>query len=84
MMFEEQWSERDRRRRVALLAFLKRKDGSLIETSVSDLSLDGCQVCTPLTIAEVVELTIEPIGKLTAQVRWSLMGQSGLRFLAER
>ena len=83
MMLEEQWSERDIRRRVALRAHLRREDGTLTETTVSDLSLEGCQISIPLTIAEVVELSVDPIGTLRAQVRWSIMSQSGLRFLSE-
>ena len=74
------WPERRRRHAVRLEAAVTRDDGSILTSSVSDLSLDGCCLTGQFRIGEEIEVVIPRIGKLSAQIRWAVMGRAGARF----
>jgi hypothetical protein len=68
------------RRPVELEGVIERDEGATWIALVTDLSLDGCGVEAALRIGEFVFISIPQVGRLRAQVRWCLMGKSGLRF----
>lgn len=76
------WPERRRRHAVRLEAAVTRSDGSIVKSSVSDLSLDGCCLTGTFLIGEEIQVTISRIGTHAAQVRWSFMGRAGARFIS--
>lgn len=47
-----------------------------------DLTIDGCKIGTPVAVLRgaALELEVERIGKLLAEVRWYSGGKAGLRF----
>ena len=55
--------------------------GGQQEVMVDDLSLDGCKINGPLPVGDQVQVKLPRIGTLTGQVRWSVFGQAGLRFI---
>lgn len=74
-------SRRDRRA-VALPSHATRLDGSIVDLTLLDLSYDGCGVdCrVPLTVGEVLSLSVHGRGVVNATVRWSRGGKAGLCF----
>ena len=50
-------------------------------TKVSNLSLDGCGLSGDFAIGERVEIRIARLGQFTAQIRWSVNGHAGARFV---
>lgn len=77
----EQWPEREERRPVSLEASIRSDNGLSVEARVTNFSVEGCEVSASLPVGETVEFSIEPIGRLTAQVRWSFLTKSGLNFV---
>ncbi|MEO7239784.1 MAG: PilZ domain-containing protein [Sphingomicrobium sp.] len=73
---------RDTRRRVALPAQAQLADSSTFEVTLLDLSYDGCKVATAVALVPgaAIVLTVAPLGKLDAHVRWYADGQAGLCF----
>lgn len=73
---------RDERRHVTLPAHALLADHSTFEATVLDLSYDGCKVATPVPLipGATIVLTVAPLGKLEAHVRWYADGQAGLCF----
>lgn len=80
-MKSENLPERRRRHAVQLEAAITRSDGSIVTSSVSDLSLDGCCLTGTFRIGEQIKITIPRIGTHVAQIRWSFMDRSGARFI---
>ena len=76
------WPDRRRRHAVRLEAAVTKSDGSIVTSSVSDLSLDGCCLTGDFRIGEQIEVKVPRIGKLSAQIRWSVMGRAGARFIS--
>ena len=73
-------ADRRLRHAVQLKALVSRSDGGTCTSAVTDLSLDGCCIAGDFAIGERVELTVEPIGLLTGQIRWAFAGKAGVRF----
>lgn len=76
------WPERRQRHAVQLEAAVTRSDGSIVTSSVSDLSLDGCCLTGTFRIGEEIWVTIPRIGTHKAQIRWSFLDRSGVRFIS--
>lgn len=75
------WPDRRRRHAVLLEAAVTKSDGSMVTSSVSDLSLDGCCLTGDFRIGEQIQLKIPRIGKLSAEIRWAFMDRAGARFI---
>ena len=76
------WPERRRRHAVQLEAAVTWSDGSIVVSSVSDLSLDGCCLTGTFRIGEQIQLAIPRLGTHVAQIRWSFLDRSGSRFVS--
>jgi hypothetical protein len=79
------WVSRKDRNPVEIDAVVQRDDGSRAEVRLSDLTDEGCRIETDdhFRIGEQLQIAIPRLGQLSAQVRWSLPGSAGARFLAE-
>lgn len=77
--------QRRERRPISLSAYATRRDGSVVEMTVVDLSSDGCGVLcpSPLDKGEVLDLAVLRRGSAGAVVRWSEAGRAGLSFTGE-
>jgi hypothetical protein len=73
--------ERRQRHAVRLEAAVTRNDGSLVTSEVTDLSLDGCRLSGNFHAGELLRLKIPRIGEHSAEVRWSYLGRTGVRFI---
>lgn len=73
---------RDDRRKVTLPAHALLPDRSTFSVTLLDLSYDGCKVATPVALVPgaTIMLSVAPLGKLDAHVRWYADGQAGLCF----
>lgn len=71
---------RGHRHQVEMPAILIAADGAEQSTRIRNLSLGGCCVETELEIGRTLQVATARIGRLTAEVRWSFAGRSGLRF----
>jgi hypothetical protein len=60
-------------------------DGTKFEARVSNFSDQGCRIETSrnLHIGERLQISMPRMGDIKAQVRWSLPGAAGTRFLTE-
>jgi Flp pilus assembly pilin Flp len=54
----------------------------LVASDVTDLSLDGCCLSGRFKIGEVLQVKIPRIGAHSAEVRWSFLGRTGVRFIS--
>ncbi len=77
---------REDRRMVAIPATVQRQSGALVHVEVVDLSEHGCRVRYKKTlwIGEIVELRMSDRPPIRAQVRWSLLGNAGLKIFHDR
>ena len=75
------WPDRRQRHVVRLEASVTTSGGRLVASDVTDLSLDGCCLSGRFPIGEVVKLEIPRIGFHSAEVRWSFLGRTGVRFI---
>lgn len=77
---------REDRRMVAIPATVRRQSGALVDVEVVDLSEHGCRVRHKKTlwIGELVELRMSDRPPMSAQVRWSLLGNAGLKIFDDR
>lgn len=66
---------------VNLAALLTRNNGGQQDVVVDDLSLDGCKINGNFSVGDKVQIKLPRIGTLTGQVRWSVFGRAGLRFI---
>ena len=73
---------REDRRIVAIPASIQRQGGAIVEVEVVNLSERGCRVRHTKTLwfGELVELRVPDQAPRRAQVRWSLIGNAGLKF----
>lgn len=65
---------------MCLDARITRADGGAVDSSVTDLSLDGCCITGRFSIGEALTIVMPRIGRLHGQVRWSLSNRTGIRF----
>jgi Flp pilus assembly pilin Flp len=77
----ESWPERRQRHAVRLQASVTTSGGRSLLSDVTDLSLDGCRLTGQFKIGELLQLKIPRIGTHTAEVRWTYLGRSGVRFI---
>lgn len=77
---------RESRRMVAIPATVQRKSGAFVHVEVVNLSEHGCRVRYKKTlwIGELVELRMSDRPPMRAQVRWSFLGNAGLKILRDR
>ena len=70
---------------VEIEAVVYRNDGRKIPVKVSNFSDQGCRLETgePFRIGERLDIAVPRMGNVKAQVRWSLPGAAGTRFLTE-
>jgi hypothetical protein len=73
---------REHRRLVAIPATVQRQSGAIIEVEVVNVSKKGCRVRYKKTlwVGERVELRLPDRSAMQAQVRWSFLGNAGLKF----
>ena len=79
------WIGRKDRQDVAIDAVVQRADGSKAPVTLTNFSDEGCRIETDgeLRIGERLNIAIPRMGHLKAQVRWSLPGSAGARFVVE-
>ena len=56
--------------------------GGLVASDVTDLSLDGCCLSGRFKIGDLLQVKIPRIGLHAAEVRWSFLGRTGVRFIS--
>lgn len=76
-------TDRRLRHAVQLEAQVRRGDGRVCASVVTNLSLEGCCLTGDYTIGEAVELELKPIGRLKGQIRWAFIGRAGVRFIRD-
>ena len=74
---------REDRRVVAIPARVERQGGHFVDVEVVNISNGGCRVRYKKTlwVGEAVELRMPDLPPIPAQVRWSLLGNAGLKFI---
>lgn len=79
------WNKRNDRKPVSVAAVAYLPDGSAIAARLTNISYEGCQIETEVTlpIGDKLKLALPRLGEISAQVRWSLQGTAGLHFLLE-
>ena len=79
------WVGRKDRHLTAVDAVVHRTDGSKSPVRLTNFSDDGCRIEAEgdFRIGERLQIAIPRMGQVKAQVRWSLPGSAGARFLAE-
>lgn len=75
---------RRHRHNVRLDASVTRSGGFVLDTTVTDLSLEGCCLLGYFQPTEIVEIAIRTIGRLQAKILWVRQGRAGARFLVRR
>jgi Flp pilus assembly pilin Flp len=75
---------RRHRHSVRLDASVTRSGGFVLQTMVTDLSLEGCCLSGYFQAGEIIDLRIRTIGRFPAQIQWVKFGKAGARFLARR
>jgi hypothetical protein len=70
---------------VEIDAVVHRTDGRKVTVKLSNFSEQGCRVETGenFHVGERLQIAVPRMGHLKAQVRWSLPGAAGTRFLTE-
>jgi Flp pilus assembly pilin Flp len=76
------WPERRQRHAVRLEASVTTSGGAFVASDVTDLSLDGCCLTGRFKIGELLQVKIPRNGVHSAEVRWSFLGRTGVRFLS--
>ena len=84
-MSRKEFAGRRNRYPVEIDAVVYRTDGRTFPVTLSNLSDQGCRVETnaDLHIGERLQIAVPRMGNMKAQVRWSLPGAAGTRFLTE-
>ena len=79
------WARRKDRHPVEIEAIVQRSDGRKEPVRLSNFSDEGCRIDAPgdFHIGERLQIAIPRMGHIKAQVRWSMPGSAGARFLAE-
>lgn len=73
------------RRNVEFGAFAERPDGTESVLTLSNLSYDGCQLISAenFRIGERVKLNLPQLGRIVAEIRWSVDRSSGALFILD-
>jgi hypothetical protein len=79
------WVGRKDRHPVAVDAVVHRSDGSKAPVKLTNFSDEGCRIEAEdeFRIGERLQIAIPRMGQVKAQIRWSLPGTAGAKFLAE-
>lgn len=79
------WARRKDRHPVEIDAVVQRSDGRKEPVRLSNFSDEGCRIDADgdYHIGERLQIAIPRMGHIKAQVRWSMPGSLGARFLAE-
>jgi hypothetical protein len=85
MQRTQAWARRKDRHPVEIEAVVQRTDGSKEPVKLSNFSDEGCRIeaAGDYHIGERLQIAIPRMGHIKAQVRWSMPGSLGARFLAE-
>ena len=80
-----EWIGRKDRQPVQIDAVLYRGDGSNAPVKLTNFTEEGCRIesDSDLQIGERLAIALPRMGPIKAQVRWSLPGSAGARFLSE-
>lgn len=65
-------------------AFVSRPGEPRIKTTLSDLSIDGCQIAGFFRQGEALTIEIDSLGQFKAIVQWARLARAGLRFEREQ
>jgi hypothetical protein len=84
-MSRKEFAGRRDRYPVEIDAVVYRTDGRKFPVTLSNFSDQGCRVETneEFHIGERLQIAVPRMGNMKAQVRWSLPGAAGTRFLTE-
>jgi len=79
------WAGRKDRHPVVVDAVVLRTDGSKSPARLTDFSDDGCRIeaDTEFRIGERLQIAIPRMGHVKAQVRWTMTGSAGAKFVTE-
>jgi hypothetical protein len=79
------WARRKDRHPVEIDAVVQRTDGRKEPVKLSNFSDEGCRIESDgdFHIGERLQIAIPRMGHIKAQVRWSMPGSAGARFVAE-
>ena len=79
------WVGRKDRDPVAVDAVVLRTDGSKSPVRLTDFSDTGCRIesDTEFRIGERLQIAIPRMGQVKAQIRWSVGGCAGAKFVVE-
>jgi hypothetical protein len=79
------WIGRKDRHLVGIDAVVHRTDGSKAPVKLTNFSDEGCRIEAggEFRIGERLQIAIPRMGQVKAQIRWSLPGSAGAKFLAE-
>ena len=85
MQGAQAWARRKDRHPVEIDAVVQRADGRKEPVKLSNFSDEGCRIeaAGEFHIGERLQIAIPRMGHIKAQVRWSMPGSAGARFLAE-
>lgn len=85
MQRTQAWARRKDRHPVEIDAIVHRTDGRKEPVTLSNFSDEGCRIQTTgdYHIGERLQIAIHRMGHIKAQVRWSMPGSVGARFVAE-
>ena len=85
MLGKQKFAGRRDRFPVDIDAVAHRTNGRKVTVRLSNFSDQGCRVETgeDFQIGERLQIAVPRMGNLKAQVRWSLPGAAGTRFLTE-
>ena len=77
------WTARADRNDVRLSGMALLADGRRIPVEVTNVSRDGCQVLSGETIGigELIHLNVPSLDDVACTIRWSLLGNAGIRFV---
>lgn len=79
------WVGRKDRHEAVVDAVVHRTDGSKAPARLTNFSDEGCRIeaDTEFRIGERLQIAIPRMGQMKAQVRWTVPGGAGAKFLVE-
>ena len=77
------WVGRKDRQPVAVEATVHEDDGTATDVRLTDISEEGCRIegDRDFRIGQRVQIAIPEVGRVSAQIRWALMGSAGAKFV---
>ena len=78
------WTQREKRYAVCGVTKITTETGETGAAHVLNVSKNGCLISTfvDLRLGERLELMVEPLGFVEAEVRWSANNEAGLKILS--